>query len=188
MALWRACVWGRYADGGSNLLIVYKGCATVQLIESTCNCTCRHWEKKSRLCSSCLKHVLQLPNKTNTRCSIGKIFPSFSIIPSLHMNNTPHNIKRSSSDFTIMKGLGLLGQCNVPELSGIIDFEWFQKRSQSFHIHYQRNLTETICSGIFSCRRRWTNDKKGNKWRLLPSSAVGRVKAPLRATCKHFSR
>ena len=43
------------------------------------------------------------------------------------MNNTPHNIRRSSSDFTIMKGLGLLGQCNVPELSGIVDFEWFLK-------------------------------------------------------------
>ena len=143
MALWRGCVWGRYADGGSNLLIVYKGCAlciaTLQLIEGTCNCTCSHWEKKSRLCSSCLKHVLQLPNKTNTRCSIGKVFPSFSNILTRHINNTLHNIRRSSSDFTIMKGLGLLGQCNVPELSGIVDFEWFQKRSQYFH--YQRKPT-----------------------------------------------
>ena len=92
------------------------------------------------------------PNKTNTRCSIKKVFPSFSIIPTLHINNTLHNIRRSSSDFTIMKGLGLLGQCNVPELSGIADFEWFQKRSQYFH--YQRSPQETICSGIFSCRRR----------------------------------
>ena len=86
------------------------------------------------------KHVLQLPNKTNTRCLIKKIFPSSPIIPSLRINNTLHNIRRSS-DFTIIKGLGLLGQCNVPELSGIIDFEWFQKRSQSFHIHYQRKPT-----------------------------------------------
>ena len=117
---------GRYADGGSNLLIVYKGCATVQLIESTCNCTCRHWEKKSRLCSSCLKHVLQLPNKTNTQCSIGKVFPSFSIIPSLHMNNTPHNIKRSSSDFTIMKGLELLGKVSRKKVAVLLDF--VQKR------------------------------------------------------------
>ena len=79
------------------------------------------------------------PNKTNTRCSIKNVFPSFSIIPTLHINNTLHNIRRSSSDFTIMKGLGLLGQCNVPELSGIVDFEWFQKRSQYFH--YQRKPT-----------------------------------------------
>ena len=113
----------------------------MQLIESTCNCTCRHGEKKSRLCSSCLKHVLQLPNKTNTRCLIRKVFPSFSIIPTRHMNNALDNIRRSSSDFTIMKGLGLLGQCNVPELSGIIDFEWFQKSSQSFHKYYQRKPT-----------------------------------------------